>query len=83
MPFLLQPLVTMLTSSKLTTKTITDFPYLQFMYKELMTLAYLEQPRGGKDGLVEKLQWAGRMVLKSVAIFRYSESVVGPRILAC
>ena len=32
-----------------------DFPYVEFMDKELMTLALLEQLRGGDDdSLVEK-----------------------------
>ena len=31
-----------------------SFPYLQFMDKELMTLAYFEQLQGDKNGLVEK-----------------------------
>lgn len=53
-----------------------NFPYPELMDKELMTPAYLEQLRGDDDGLVEKFQWAGRMLLKSTAIFRYSELVI-------
>ena len=41
-----------------------------------MTKAYLEQLWGDEDSLLEKLQWASCMLLKSVAIFRYSKSVV-------
>ena len=47
-----------------------------------MTPAYLEQLRGDDDGLVEKFQWAGRMLLKSTAIFRYSELVISSAVWA-
>ena len=53
-----------------------DFPYLQFMDKELMTSTCLEQLRGDEDSLVEKFQWAGCMLLKSAVIFRYLEPVI-------
>lgn len=33
-----------------------DFPYPQFMDKELMTPSYLKQLRGDEDSLVDKFQ---------------------------
>lgn len=45
-----------------------NFAYPQFMDNELMTLTCLEQLHRNEDNLVEKFQWAGRMLLKLAAI---------------
>ena len=52
------------------------------MDKELMTLASFEQLQGNEDDLVEKFQWAGRMLLKSVAILRYSGPMISSGVQA-
>ena len=45
-----------------------NFAYPQFMDKELMAPACLEQLQGNEDDLVEKFQWASRMLLELAAI---------------
>ena len=59
-----------------------DFPYPEFMDKELMTPTLLEQLRGDDSGLVEKFQWAGYMLLKSAMLLRYSDPVISSGIQA-
>ena len=59
-----------------------DFPYPEFMDKELMTSAYLVQLRGDDEDLVEKFHWASRMLLKLVALFKYLEPVISSGIRA-
>ena len=49
-----------------------DFPYPQFMDNELISPTGLEQLKGDENSLVDKLQWAGRMLLKSYAACQYS-----------
>lgn len=53
-----------------------NFPYLEFINKELVTLVIFEQLQGNDDGVVDMFQWIGCMLLKSVTILRSSESVV-------
>ena len=53
-----------------------EFPYPEFMGRELMVLALLECLEGDDENLAAKFQWAGRVLLKSAALLRYSEPVV-------
>ena len=53
-----------------------DFPYKEFMDQELMAPTTLVAFHGDEDDLVEKLQWAGRVLLKSTVVCCYSESIV-------
>ena len=53
-----------------------EFPYPEFMDKELMVPTLLERLEGDDENLVAKFQWAGRALLKSAALLRYSEPVV-------
>ena len=46
------------------------FPYPEFMDKSLVTLAVLDQIGNDPDGVVDKFQWAGRMLLKAAIIVR-------------
>ena len=59
-----------------------DFPYPEFMDKKVMIPALLEQLRGDDDGLIEKFQWVYRMLLKSVALLTYSDSVISSGVRA-
>ena len=52
------------------------FPYLEFMDKSLVTPVILDQIRNDPDGVVDRFQWAGRMLLKAATIIRCSEPVV-------
>ena len=49
-----------------------EFPYPEFMDRELMVPALLEYLEGNDKNLETKFQWAGRVLLKSVALLRYS-----------
>ena len=53
-----------------------EFPYPEFMDRELMVPALLEHLEGDNENLAAKFQWASRALLKSVALLRYSEPVV-------
>ena len=53
-----------------------EFPYPEFMDRELMVLALLERLKGDSENLAAKFQWAGRALLKSMVLLRYSEPVV-------
>ena len=53
-----------------------EFPYLEFMDRELMVPALLERLEGDDENLAAKFQWAGRMLLKSATLLRYSKPVV-------
>lgn len=59
-----------------------DFPYPEFMDKELMTPILLEQLQGDDEHLAKKFQWAGHELLKLVASFRYSELVISSGVRA-
>ena len=53
-----------------------EFPYPEFMDRELMVPTLLERLEGDDENLEAKFQWASRALLKSVALLRYSEPVV-------
>ena len=59
-----------------------DFPYLEFMDKALVTPAVLNQIGGDDDGIMDRFQWIGRMLLKSATILRCSEPTVSSSIRA-
>ena len=59
-----------------------DFPYPEFMDRELMTPALLEQLWADDDGLEEKFPWVGRVLLKSTMLLRYSEPVISSGVRA-
>ena len=42
-----------------------EFPYPEFMDRELMVPALLERLEGDDENLAAKFQWAGRALLKS------------------
>ena len=49
-----------------------EFPYPEFMDRELMVPALLERLKGDDENLAAKFQWASCAMLKSVAVLRYS-----------
>ena len=53
-----------------------EFPYSEFMDRELMVPALLERLEGNDENLAAKIQWAGCALLKLAALLRYSEPVV-------
>ena len=53
-----------------------DFPYLDCIDKELMIPALLKHLEGDDENLAAKFQWAGRAMLKSATLLRYSEPVI-------
>ena len=59
-----------------------DFSYKEFVDQVLMTLATFEQFYEDKNDLVEKLQWAGSVLLKLAVVCHYLESVVSSRVRA-
>ena len=59
-----------------------SFSYPEFLDKSLVTPAVLDQIENDFDGVVDRFQWAGRMVLKAATILRCSELVVSADIQA-
>ena len=53
-----------------------EFPYPEFMDMELIVPALLERLEGDDENLEAKFQWTSHALLKSVALLKYSESVV-------
>ena len=53
-----------------------EFPYPEFMDRELMVPALLECLEDDDENLAAKFQWASCALLKSTTLLRYSESVV-------
>ena len=54
------------------------FSFPEFMDKTLVTPTVLDQIEGDHDGLVDRFQWIGCMLLKAATIVRCSEPVVFP-----
>ena len=52
------------------------FLYPKFMDKTLVTPAVLNQIGDDQDGIVDRFQWAGRILLKAATILRCSEPMV-------
>ena len=61
---------------------VRDFPYAKFIDAALMTSTYLDQFRGDDDSLEKMFQWASRILLKSMAIFKYSMPLISSGIRA-
>ena len=53
-----------------------DFPYPEFMDKALVTSAVLEQIKSDDDGIADRFQWIGRMLLKFATILKCLEPIV-------
>ena len=52
------------------------FPYPEFTDKSLVTSAVLDQIGNDPDGIVDRFQWAGCILLKAATILKCSEPVV-------
>ena len=59
-----------------------SFPYPEFMDKSLVIPTVLDQIGNDPDGVMDRFQWVGRMLLKAMTILRCSEPVVSTGIQA-